>query len=52
MNAERVCHPRAGDELVVVAFESSCHGGDVALKDMERSRNNTSDVGGADVYEY
>jgi hypothetical protein len=52
LNAERVCHPKLGEEFVMVVFESSCHGGEVALNDVERSSSNSSDVGGADVYEY
>lgn len=52
LNAERVCHPKLGEKFVVVVFESSCHGGEVAPKGIERSSSNSSDVGGADVYEY
>ena len=47
LNADNVCHARVGEELL----EKSCHGGDEALKDTERSRTSRSDTSGAEVYE-
>lgn len=47
LNADNVCQASVGEEAVA----KSCHGGEEALKEVERSRTNRSDIAGAEAYE-